>query len=179
MRRQETWSGAATSDRSGRRRRRASARDCRLGKDAQLDKAPLATSRTASRRSSRPVLCFWVLQRSWHGTSRKQVTPQNWLDERDTFLFVCCLGFLSSSWRAPVRWVWQPSAVMVGTGPGANLGVRAGGGSEHAAACVGCLTRPAPTQGKPRVVGCLHKMTEDDGERASSCEALVSPLAGA
>ena len=48
----------------------------RLVEDAQLDKAP-PQARTASRRSSRPVLCFWVLRRLWHGMSRpKRAMPR-------------------------------------------------------------------------------------------------------
>ena len=161
----------------------------RLVEDAQLDKAPVQAFADRIASVFAPCVVFLGLTTfmAWYIAAETGNVPESWLDERDTFLFALLFGVSVVVVACPCALgLATPTAVMVGTGVGANLGVLAKGGAalEHAAACkvvvfdkTGTLT-----QGKPRVVGCqAYKMTEDDLVRAAaSCEQHSShPLAGA
>ena len=161
----------------------------RLVEDAQLDKAPVQAFADRIASVFAPCVVFLGLTTfmAWYIAAETGNVPDSWLDERDTFLFALLFGVSVVVVACPCALgLATPTAVMVGTGVGANLGVLAKGGAalEHAAACrvvvfdkTGTLT-----QGKPRVVGCqAYKMTEDDLVRAAaSCEQHSShPLAGA
>jgi len=161
----------------------------RLVEDAQLDKAPIQNFADRIASVFAPCVVFLGLTTfmAWYIAAETGHVPESWLDERDTFLFALLFGVSVVVVACPCALgLATPTAVMVGTGVGANLGVLAKGGAalEHAAACkvvvfdkTGTLT-----QGKPRVVGCQsYKMTEDDLVRAAaSCEQHSShPLAGA
>lgn len=165
----------------------------RLVEDAQLDKAPVQAyaDRIASVFAPCVVALGITTFLAWYIAAETGNVPESWLDERDTFLFALLFGVSVVVVACPCALgLATPTAVMVGTGVGANLGVLAKGGAalEHAAAAkvvvfdkTGTLT-----QGKPRVVGCdlrnAPKAWGDDDlvKVAASCEQhSAHPLAGA
>jgi len=121
----------------------AVAQIARLVEDAQLNKAPVQqfADAVASKFTPFIIFCGTCTFLGWYLGCVLGGVPETWLDERDPFLFALLFGVSVVVVACPCALgLATPTAVMVGTGVGARMGVLVKGGAVlEAAAHATCV----------------------------------------